>query len=135
MQLRPRPCACGVTVWLTGASGARTAAVARELARRLRELGSRAAALDADGPLGADVLRVGLTAEVLARNGVIVLVASTADSPAGSTAHPGGRDDVRERHRRSGTHFLPVHLPAPARPTDTAAALLTGLLAEKRFVA
>ena len=95
--------------------------------------------------------RAGLTAEVLARNGVIVLVSSTA------APYTDSGDVVRERHDRSGTQFLHVHMTTPTaasapsevngflyapdlviRPsapgTGKPASLLLGLLAEKRFV-
>jgi adenylylsulfate kinase len=53
-----------------------------------------------------NVQRVGLMAEVLARNGVVVLVpviAPFADS----------REAVRKRHEESGTAYLEVHVAAP----------------------
>ncbi len=54
-----------------------------------------------------NVQRIGLVAEVLARNGVMVLVpviAPYADS----------RSSVRRRHERSGTRYLEVHVATPA---------------------
>lgn len=53
-----------------------------------------------------NVRRVGLVAEVLARNGLIVLVpviAPYADS----------RNAVRQRHEKNGAHFLEVHVATP----------------------
>jgi len=145
MLVRPKQCCCGVTVWLTGSPDAGTSPLAHAVAERLRGAGHRVAVLDAD-----DARRAGLTAEVLARNGVIVLVSSTA------APYTDGSDVVRERHDRSGTHFLHVHMatptaasdpsevngfahdpdlviPPPAQPVGKPVALLLGLLTEKRF--
>lgn len=147
MLVRPKQCCCGVTVWLTGSPDAGTSPLAHAVAERLRGAGHRVAVLEAD-----DVRRAGLTAEVLARNGVIVLVSATAAPYADSG------DVVRERHDKSGTQFLHVHMTTPtaasapseangfphapdlliqppAQPTGKPESLLLGLLAEKRFVA
>lgn len=146
MLIRPKPCCCGVTVWLTGSPDAGTSPLAHAVAEQLRSAGRRVAVLEA-----SDVRRVGLTAEVLARNGVIVLVSSTG------APYTDSGDGVRERHDRSGTQFLHVHMTTPTaasapsevngfpyapdlviRPSAPAtgkpASLLLGLLAEKRFV-
>lgn len=122
-------CTCwpGATVWLTGLPGAdadRTT-VARALARRLEAEGRRVHVLDGDetvalfgpgtGPAPrhrlADVRRVGLVAEVLARNGVLALVPLAA---------PDARDmaAVRERHARTATTCLEVQVTTgPTGPT------------------
>ncbi|MFJ4620716.1 adenylyl-sulfate kinase [Streptomyces sp. NPDC088812] len=110
MLVRLKQCCCGVTVWLTGPPDAGTSPLAHAAAERLRGAGHRVAVLDAD-----DVQRVGLTAEVLARNGVIVLVSSTV------APYPDSSDVVRERHGKSGTHFLHVHM-----ATRTAASAPSG---------
>lgn len=146
MLVRPEQCCCGVTVWLTGSPDAGTSPLAHAVAERLRGAGRRVAVLEA-----VDVRQTGLTAEVLARNGMIVLVSSTAAPYTDSC------EVVRERHGRSGTHFLHVHMTTstatsaqsevnglpyapdlvirPSAPTTSKpASLLLGLLAEKRFV-
>lgn len=102
-----KPCRCGVTVWLTGPPEAHTARLAHTVAERLRGAGQRVAVLNTD-----DTRRAGLTAEVLARNGVIVLVSSTL-TPYTNNTHP-----VRQRHNNSGTHFLHIHLATPTTTPD-----------------
>ncbi|MFD9390010.1 adenylyl-sulfate kinase [Streptomyces sp. NPDC060000] len=116
----PPCCGCGATVWLTGLPSSGKSTVARNLAARLREAGRRVEVLDGDeirrflsAGLGfsrqdrdANVRRIGLVAEVLARNGVLVLVpviAPYADS----------REAARERHAASGTTYLEVHVATP----------------------
>jgi adenylylsulfate kinase len=120
MVVRPGPCDCGVTVLLSGLPSAGKSTIAGLLAERLRDDGHRVELLDGDEmrqTLSAglafsredrheNVRRIGLMAEVLARNGVIVLVpviAPYADS----------RDAVRQRHVKSGTTFLEVHVATP----------------------
>ncbi|MEU5362144.1 adenylyl-sulfate kinase [Streptomyces sp. NPDC005925] len=110
----------GATVWLTGLPSAGKTTIARELAGRLREEGRRVEVLDGDeirefisAGLGfgredrhTNVQRIGFVAELLARNGVTVLVpviAPYADS----------REAVRTRHRANGTGYLEVHVATP----------------------
>ncbi|MEV6124415.1 adenylyl-sulfate kinase [Streptomyces sp. NPDC052077] len=110
----------GATIWLTGLPSAGKSTIARTLAERLRAEGHRAEVLDGDeirrflsAGLGfsradreANVRRVGLVAEVLARNGVkavVPVIAPYADS----------RDAVRERHAASGADYVEVHVAAP----------------------
>lgn len=115
-------CTCrpGATVWLTGLPSAGKTTIAYALAERLRAEGRRVEVLDGDeireflsAGLGfsredrhTNVQRIGLVAEVLARNGITTLVpviAPYADS----------REAVRERHAGSGTPYLEVHVATP----------------------
>jgi adenylylsulfate kinase len=110
----------GATVWLTGLPSAGKTTIARRLGDRLRAEGHRAEVLDGDeirrflsAGLGfsradrnANVQRIGLVAEVLARDGVLTLVpviAPYADS----------REAVRTRHRASGTPYVEVRVATP----------------------
>ncbi|GGQ71483.1 adenylyl-sulfate kinase [Streptomyces asoensis] len=110
----------GATVWLTGLPSAGKTTIALELAGRLREEGHRVEVLDGDeirefisAGLGfsredrhTNVQRIGFLAELLARNGVTVLVpviAPYADSRAA----------VRVRHQKGGTGYLEVHVATP----------------------
>jgi adenylylsulfate kinase len=110
----------GATVWLTGLPSAGKTTIAYELAGRLREAGHRVEVLDGDeireflsAGLGfgredrhTNVQRIGFVAELLARNGVTVLVpviAPYADS----------RDAVRGRHEVNGTPYVEVHVATP----------------------
>lgn len=110
----------GATVWLTGLPSAGKTTIARELADRLRAEGHLVEVLDGDeirefisAGLGfsredrhVNVQRIGFLAELLARNGVKALVpviAPYADS----------RDAVRERHQKSATAYLEVHVATP----------------------
>ncbi|QNP67884.1 adenylyl-sulfate kinase [Streptomyces genisteinicus] len=110
----------GATVWLTGLPSAGKSTIAAEVAGRLRSRGRGAEILDGDeiraflsAGLGfgredrhTNVQRIGFVAELLASNGVLVLVpviAPYADS----------RDAVRERHRQEGTPYVEVHVATP----------------------
>jgi adenylylsulfate kinase len=118
---RSRVCDCGSTVWLTGLPSAGKTSIANALARRLRESGQRVEVLDGDelratlsAELGfsradrtTNVQRIGLLAEVLARNGVLVLVPVIAP-------YADAREAVRRRHEASGTPYVEVHVAAPA---------------------
>ncbi|MEV0988573.1 adenylyl-sulfate kinase [Streptomyces sp. NPDC049949] len=121
-QSEARRCSCwpGATVWLTGLPSAGKTTIAEELAGLLHREHRRVEVLDGDqirkflsADLGfsrddrnTNVQRIGMVAEVLARNGVLVLVpviAPFADS----------REAVRERHRAAATPYLEVHVATP----------------------
>ncbi|EDY62419.1 adenylylsulfate kinase [Streptomyces pristinaespiralis ATCC 25486] len=110
----------GATIWLTGLPSAGKTTIAYELAGRLRAEGHRVELLDGDeireflsAGLGftredrhTNVQRIGFVAELLASNGVKVLVpviAPYADS----------REAVRKRHQREGTPYVEVHVATP----------------------
>lgn len=110
----------GATIWLTGLPSAGKTTIAHELADTLRGEGHRVEVLDGDeirsflsAGLGftradrdANVQRIGLVAQVLARNGVkaiVPVIAPYADSRAA----------VRARHETSGTPYVEVHVAAP----------------------
>ncbi|MFI5957012.1 adenylyl-sulfate kinase [Cryptosporangium sp. NPDC051539] len=110
----------GATVWFTGLPSAGKTTTANAVGERLRAAGYRVEVLDGDAVrehlsagLGfsredrdTNVARIGFVAELLARNGVLVLAAVI--SPFASA-----RDEVRARHRASGTAFLEVHVATP----------------------
>lgn len=120
MSMPASPQQAGATVWLTGLPSAGKTTVAFALADRLREAGHRVEVLDGDeireflsAGLGftredrhTNVQRIGFVAELLASNGVKVLVpviAPYADS----------REAVRGRHQKQGTPYLEVHVATP----------------------
>ncbi len=106
----------GVVVWFTGLSGAGKTTISEELYSRLRELGQKVEILDGDiirknltKGLGfskedrdENIRRIGFVAHLLARNGVVVLVA--AISPYRQL-----RDEVRAK---VGS-FIEVYVNAP----------------------
>jgi adenylylsulfate kinase len=103
----------GLTVWLTGLSGAGKSTIATALAAELRSQGRRVEILDGDvvrenlsKGLGfskedrdINIRRIGFVADLLTRNGVVVIVA--AISPYRAV-----RDEVREMVGR----FIEVHV-------------------------
>ncbi|MCM2422266.1 adenylyl-sulfate kinase [Streptomyces sp. RKAG293] len=120
MSVPASPQQAGATVWLTGLPSAGKTTVAFALADRLRDAGHRVEVLDGDeireflsAGLGftredrhTNVQRIGFVAELLASNGVKVLVpviAPYADS----------REAVRGRHQKQGTPYLEVHVATP----------------------
>ncbi|TCC06326.1 adenylyl-sulfate kinase [Kribbella soli] len=126
----------GVTLWLTGLPSAGKSTVARAAAEVLARRGHRVEILDGDeiravfGSSGFDraardenVRRIGWLAELLARNGVTVLVASIA--PYRET-----RDQVRASHERAGLPFVEVH--AAASVESCVARDVKGLYARQR---
>jgi len=108
--------AAGMTVWFTGLSSAGKTTIANEVHRRLLSRQLRAEVLDGDilrrhlcSDLGfskehrdTNIRRIGFVAELLSRNGVIVLVA--AISPYRAI-----REEVRSRIPR----FAEVYVNAP----------------------
>ncbi|WP_236654519.1 adenylyl-sulfate kinase [Streptacidiphilus anmyonensis] len=116
-----RDCECGATVWLTGLPSAGKTTIAHAVADRVRGRGRKVEVLDGDefrrtlsSGLGfsredryTNVQRIGLVAEVLARNGVLVLVPAIA--PYADSRHA-----VRERHAATRTPYLEVHVATPA---------------------
>ena len=113
----------GATVWLTGLPSAGKTTIARAVAEQLRGAGRAVEVLDGDeiraflsAGLGFDrqdrdtnVRRIGYVAQLLARNGVLVLVPVIA--PYADT-----RKEVRARHQADGVEFVEVHV---ATPVDT----------------
>ena len=106
----------GFAIWLTGLSGAGKSTIAEGLITRLQGLGLKVELLDGDivrtnlsQGLGfsredrdINIRRIGFVAELLARNGVIVIVAAISPYRA-------AREDVKRRIR----HFIEVHVDCP----------------------
>lgn len=106
----------GATLWFTGLSGAGKTTISAEVAKKLIEQGYRVEVLDGDivrqnltkglGFSRADrdenIRRIGFVAELLSRNGVIVIV--SAISP-----YREARYQVRSKIK----HFLEVYVNAP----------------------
>jgi adenylylsulfate kinase len=117
---RRAPLTQGATVWLTGLPSSGKTTLAQALASRLTREGNRVEVLDGDeirtflsAGLGftredrdTNVQRIGLVAEVLARNGILVLVPVIAP-------YEDSREAVRKRHEASGTPYLEVHVATP----------------------
>jgi bifunctional enzyme CysN/CysC len=106
----------GVTVWLTGLSGAGKSTIAQGVCTELLARGMRARVLDADllrqhlnRDLGfskddrdENVRRIGFVADLLTRHGVIVLVAAISPYRA-----------AREQVRQTIDNFIEVYVNAP----------------------
>lgn len=103
----------GFAIWLTGLSGAGKSTIAERLIARLRERGAKVELLDGDivrtnlsQGLGfsredrnTNIRRIGFVTELLARNGVIVIVAAISPYRA-----------AREEVKRKIRHFVEVHV-------------------------
>ncbi|MDF2977925.1 MAG: adenylylsulfate kinase [Actinomycetospora sp.] len=115
-----QPCAGGATIWLTGLPSAGKSTIANAVAARLRIERCGVEVLDGDvirenlsRGLGysredraVNIRRIGFVAEMLARNGVVVLVAAIAP-------HADVRAQVRAAHAASGTPFVEVYVSTP----------------------
>jgi adenylylsulfate kinase len=126
----------GATVWFTGLPSAGKTTLAHAVAGLLRSGGNRVEVLDGDAVreslsagLGfsradreTNIDRIGFVADLLARNGVLVLAAVI--SPYATA-----RDRVRDRHAGSGTAFLEVHVATPV--AECAARDVKGLYARQ----
>ena len=113
---RPDPDARGLCLWLTGLSGAGKSTIGTLVARRLREHGHRVEVLDGDvvrenlcKELGftredrdTNVRRISYVADLLSRNGVIVVVGAISPYRA-------ARDEARAT---MGERFVEVHVRA-----------------------
>lgn len=110
----------GATVWLTGLPSAGKTTLAYAVAQRLRADHNRVEVLDGDAVretlsagLGfsradreTNIERIGFVADLLARNGVLVLAAVI--SP-----YAEARNRVRARHAGSGAPFFEVYVATP----------------------
>ncbi|WP_290051593.1 2,3-diaminopropionate biosynthesis protein SbnA [Amycolatopsis solani] len=127
----------GATVWLTGLPSSGKSTIARTAAAGLRAAGHRVEVLDGDefraklsAGLGfsredrdTNVYRVGWVAQLLARNGVTVLVPVIAP-------YADARAAIREQHLNAGTPYREVHV---ATPVEVCSARdVKGLYAQQR---
>jgi adenylylsulfate kinase len=127
----------GATVWLTGLPSAGKSTIAHGCAKALRRAGERVEILDGDAvrphlaaargysreDRAVNIRRIGWVAELLARNGVVVLVSAIA--PFRDV-----RAQVRAAHEATGTPYIEVHV---WTPVEVAAARdVKGLYARQR---
>jgi len=110
----------GATVWLTGLPSAGKSTIAHGCEPELRARGLRVEVLDGDAvrphlaaargysrdDRAINIRRIGWVSELLARNGVLVLVSAIA--PFRDV-----RDQVRAAHEVNGTPYLEVHVSTP----------------------
>lgn len=127
----------GAVIWFTGLSGAGKSTLAGEIASRLRAAGRRFEVLDGDvvrtnlsRGLGfskedrdINVARIGFVANLLARNGVVVITA--AISPYREV-----RESIRRLVEGDGSDFIEVY--AAASVDECEARDVKGLYAEAR---
>lgn len=116
----PAAPARGVTVWLTGLSGAGKSTIAFALARRLEQEGRSVEVLDGDelrealspglgftrADRDAHVGRVGYLSRLLARHGVVAFVPVIAP-------YEEPRAAIRAAHEADGTPYVEVHVATP----------------------
>lgn len=114
--MEPMGNSVGVTVWFTGLPSAGKSTLGSAVARRLEQMGLPVELLDSDvtrKKLSADLdfsrpareenmRRLAFVADLLARNGVITLVAAISPYRA-----------LREEIRRNSSNFLEVYVNAP----------------------
>ena len=124
----------GLTVWFTGLPSAGKTTIARALEKRLLDEGHRVEVLDGDvvrthltKGLGfsredreENVRRIGFVADLLSRNGVVVLCPVIAP-------YRSARDEVREMH---GDRFVEVYVSTPV--DDCAERDVKGLYAKQK---
>ena len=110
----------GATVWLTGLPSSGKSTIAHGCEPELRARGLRVEVLDGDAvrphlaaargfsreDRAVNIRRIGWVAELLARNGVLVLVSAIA--PFRDV-----RDQVRAAHAANGTVYQEVHVSTP----------------------
>ena len=120
------PAQRGATVWLTGLPSAGKSTIAHGCESRLRARGLRVEVLDGDAvrphlaaargysreDRAINTRRIGWVAELLARNGVLVLVSAIA--PFRDV-----RDQVRAAHAANGTCYEEVHVSTPVEVAAT----------------
>lgn len=121
---RSDPSRTGVTVWLTGLSGAGKSTIAEAAVARLRALGTAATVLDGDilrGGLNRDLgFSAEARAEAVRRAGEAALLLSSSGVTAVAaliSPYRADRDLVRARHREAGIPFLEVFVDAPVEVT------------------
>jgi adenylylsulfate kinase len=110
----------GATVWLTGLPSAGKSTIAHGCEAELRARGLRVEVLDGDAvrphlaaargysrdDRAINIRRIGWVAELLARNGVLVLVSAIAP-------YRDVREQVRVAHAANGTCYQEVHVSTP----------------------
>ena len=116
----------GATVWLTGLPSAGKSTIAHGCEPELRARGLRVEVLDGDAvrphlaaargysrdDRAINIRRIGWVSELLARNGVLVLVSAIA--PFRDV-----RDQVRAAHAANGTCYEEVHVSTPVEVAAT----------------
>jgi adenylylsulfate kinase len=107
---------------VTGRATADRRAAAYALAERLLAERRRVEVLDRFHGPAVDAERTGLTAEVLARNGVVAIVPCA----------PEGLAAVRARHEASGTRYVEVCVAGRDSPEDSASAVHSLLVRHSR---
>ncbi len=99
-------------MWVTGPSVADRRAAAYALAERLQAEQRRVEVLDRLNSHDTDPRRIGLMAEVLARNGIVAIVPCAEE----------GVPSVRDRHAASCTRYVEVCVAEREGPEESAVA-------------